>query len=148
MADIRVKVPENKAKLSRTPRDREGSKQSSQLSPALLQQMTDAIVREIDPQQIILFGSQAQGTATRDSDVDLLIVEAEPFGTDRSRRREMMRVWRLLADFRIAKDILIYSSQEVEAWSNIKNHVIARALKEGQLLYERVESRQASTDNG
>lgn len=40
--------------------------------------MVKAIVDEVDPVRIILFGSQAQGNATTDSDVDLLVVDDEP----------------------------------------------------------------------
>ena len=36
--------------------------------------MTERIVRDFDPLQIILFGSQARGDADRHSDIDLLIV--------------------------------------------------------------------------
>ncbi|MDE0086719.1 MAG: nucleotidyltransferase domain-containing protein [Candidatus Poribacteria bacterium] len=39
--------------------------------------MTDRIVREFDPLQIILFGSQARGDADPDSDIDLLVVFSE-----------------------------------------------------------------------
>jgi hypothetical protein len=45
----------------------------------LLQDIVDAIVQEVDPETIILFGSRARGDALPDSDVDLLIVEKEPF---------------------------------------------------------------------
>ncbi len=34
--------------------------------------MTERIVRDFDPLQIILFGSQARGDADRHSDIDLL----------------------------------------------------------------------------
>ena len=52
----------------------------------LLNQMVQAIVAEVDPEQVILFGSRARGDAREDSDVDLVVVEAEPFGKTRSRR--------------------------------------------------------------
>ncbi|HEX4046818.1 MAG TPA: nucleotidyltransferase domain-containing protein, partial [Elusimicrobiota bacterium] len=36
--------------------------------------MVERIVRGFEPEQVILFGSYARGTETRDSDVDLLVV--------------------------------------------------------------------------
>lgn len=41
----------------------------------MIAKMVKAIVDEVDPVQIILFGSQAKGNAKPDSDVDLLVVE-------------------------------------------------------------------------
>ncbi len=38
----------------------------------------------------------------------------------------------------VAKDILIYSRDEVERWRNTRNHIIARALREGKVLYGQV----------
>ncbi len=58
----------------------------------LLQNMTDTIVSEVDPEKGILFGSQARGEAHQHSDVDLLIVENTPFGVKRSRRKEAAKV--------------------------------------------------------
>lgn len=69
--------------------------------------------------------------------MDLVVVESTPFHSGRSRRREMARLWRVLAPFNVAKDILVYSSDEVERWRGSPNHVLARALREGQVLYER-----------
>ena len=39
-----------------------------------IQAVTNRIVREFAPLQVILFGSYAYGTPTEDSDVDLLVV--------------------------------------------------------------------------
>ena len=39
-----------------------------------IQAFADRIAREFDPVRIILFGSYADGTASPDSDVDLLVV--------------------------------------------------------------------------
>ena len=53
-----------------------------------LRQMVKAIVEEVDPEQVILFGSHARGEATPDSDVDFVVVETLPFGDSRDRRKE------------------------------------------------------------
>ena len=103
----------------------------------LLDGVTRALVREVKPEMVILFGSLAAGTAGPDSDLDLLVVEREPFGPRRNRRRELARIRRALSPFRVPKDILVYSADEVERWRNSINHIVARILREGKLLYER-----------
>ena len=79
----------------------------------ILDEMVDTLVQEIAPEQIYLFGSRARGNARPDSDIDLLIVESEPFGTNRSRRQELARIRRALSLFRVPKDILVYSRDEI-----------------------------------
>ncbi len=107
------------------------------LTEQVLGQMTEAVVREVDPEQIILFGSHARDEQSVHSDIDLLIVQKESFGPVRSRRREIARVRRALSRFRFPKDILVYSVDEVEKWRSAANHIVARTLKEGRVLYER-----------
>ncbi len=93
------------------------------------------IVSEVAPEAVYLFGSRARGEAREDSDVDLLVIEREPFGAHRSRRRELSRLWQLVARHRLAVDVLVYSQEEVEDWRATPGHVIARALHEGKALY-------------
>ena len=50
------------------------------ITDALLGEMVRAIVDEVDPEQVILFGSRARGDERESSDVDLIVLEAEPFG--------------------------------------------------------------------
>ena len=107
------------------------------VTDSLLDQMVQAIVAEVDPEQVILFGSRARGDAREDSDIDLVVVEAEPFGKTRSRRLEAVRLWKSLSGFIVPKDILVYSRDEVEYWRDSGSHVLARALREGRVLYER-----------
>jgi predicted nucleotidyltransferase len=103
----------------------------------VLDEMVRAIVREVDPEEIWLFGSYARGQAGPDSDVDLLIVEREPFGPGRSRWQELTRLYDVAASLGVPTDILVYSRSEVERRRGWRNHVIARALREGRLLYGR-----------
>jgi predicted nucleotidyltransferase len=107
------------------------------VTDALLQEMAEAISQAVHPRQIILFGSHARGTAGPDSDVDLIVVEDEPFGPERSRRKEVARILRSLAPFKIPLDVLVYSDQEIRQWRTTKNHLIAHATREGKVLYDR-----------
>lgn len=102
------------------------------VSDKLINEMKDAIVREVDPEKIILFGSWALGRVDEQSDVDLLVIEREPFGRHRSRLLEAARIWRCLSGFRVPKDILVYSSQELDQTPRI----VRTALNEGKVLYE------------
>lgn len=106
-----------------------------QVTDETLGRLVDAIVREVSPAAIYLFGSRARGDARPGSDADLLIVAREPFGPERSRWDELSRLWRLVADHRMSVDILVYSLDEVEKWRLRRSHVVARALREGRALY-------------
>ena len=105
------------------------------LGDALLDRMIRTLVAEADPEQVILFGSRARGDARPDSDVDLLVVESEPFGAGRCRHAETVRLYQALPATPVARDILVYSRDEIERWRGSLNHVAARALREGRVLY-------------
>ena len=103
----------------------------------LLGEMVQAIVAEVDPEQVILFGSRARGDERESSDIDLIVVEAEPFGPERSRHKELVRLYHALAGFLVPADVLVYSHEDIDYWRDSLNHVLARALREGKVLYER-----------
>ena len=107
------------------------------LTAALLDRMIRTIVDEVDLEQVVLFGSRARGDARPDSDVDLLIIESETFGDGRSSHAERGRLNRALAATPVATDLLVYSREEVDRWRGSLNHVAARALREGRVLYAR-----------
>src|SRR5438128_28790 len=47
------------------------------VTPEKLNEAVKRIVEAAHPRKIILFGSQARGTATEDSDADLMVIEDE-----------------------------------------------------------------------
>lgn len=108
-----------------------------QVTNELLKEMTDIIVREVNPLKIILFGSYARGTARPDSDLDFLVVEDGPFSQQRSREFEMTRLWDILFEYNVPMDFLVFSPEEIAKWGKAKNHVVAHALREGQVMYDR-----------
>lgn len=109
----------------------------TQVSDSLINEMVHAIVDEVDPEQVIFFGSRGRGDESQDSDEDLVVVEAEPFGPERSRHREMVKLYHAVAGFPVAAAVLVYAREDVDYWRDSINHVLARALREGKVLYER-----------
>jgi predicted nucleotidyltransferase len=99
----------------------------------LIKVMVQRLVRQFDPEQIILFGSQARGTAGPDSDVDLLVVT--PVGGSKRDMEIRMRV--ALHDVHVPKDIIVVTPEEVERNRNITGTLVYPALREGKVLYVR-----------
>lgn len=98
-----------------------------------IEAMVKCIVERFRPDQIILFGSHARGTATPDSDVDLLVV-LPISGSKRAKQLEMRRA---LHDIRVPKDIVVATPDEVARRRNIVGTLIYPALREGKVLYAR-----------
>lgn len=111
---------------------------------ALLDQMVRAVVDEVAPERIILFGSRAREDAMPESDYDLIVVESEAFGKGRSRHAEEARLYRALAGINASTDVLVYCEDEVDFWRGSLNHILARALREGKVLYEQSQARRCS----
>lgn len=109
----------------------------TQVTEEVLDRMVRAIVDEVDPEQIILFGSRARGDQREDSDIDLVVVESEPFGPGRSRHQELVRLYHAITGSGVSTDVLVFSQEDVDYWRDSLNHVLARALREGKVLYER-----------
>ncbi|MCK5243083.1 nucleotidyltransferase domain-containing protein [bacterium] len=95
--------------------------------------MIDRIVKKFQPEKIILFGSYARGTNTRDSDIDLLIVMKHV----QSKREQQIAIRVLLQDVGIPKDIIVTTSDEFRRHKNIVGTVAYPAAREGKILYAR-----------
>ena len=103
----------------------------------ILGQMAEAIVREVHPARVYLFGSRAKGCARDDSDVDLLVVEDQPFGPGRSRLQELQRIRGALSSYFIPKDVLVFSADEFAHWGTSPNHIVSECVRDGRVLYAR-----------
>jgi uncharacterized protein len=90
-----------------------------------------------NPRQVILFGSQARGTAKEDSDIDLLIIADRSSDAKWSRRREIGRIRRGLPKIGVPIDIRFFTPDEVDKWRDTTNRVVSEALREGKVIYER-----------
>jgi predicted nucleotidyltransferase len=111
------------------------------LDSKVVESLRDAVLRRVDPLLIILFGSQAKGTAHSGSDIDLLVIDDRPFSPIRSRRRIIGDIRRSIPANDHPIDVLVFDASELRRWRETTNHVIARALREGVVLYERPGAR-------
>jgi predicted nucleotidyltransferase len=100
-------------------------------------QIVSNIVAAVAPERIVLFGSRARGDARPDSDLDLLVVAQGPFTLTHTRQDELRQIRRALEGVRVPVDILLYTPEEIDAWRDSPNHVIAQSLREGVTVYER-----------
>ena len=98
-----------------------------------IDKMVRRIVKKFKPEKIILFGSYARGTPTRDSDVDLLII----MPVSGSKREKRIEIGVALHDIRIPKDIIVATPDEVERRKNLVGTIIRPAIEEGKVLYVR-----------
>lgn len=86
-----------------------------------------------EPDKIILFGSQARGEGKPPSDIDLLIIAR----SDLPRYKRPVPFYRALSGLGVAKDIVVYTPEEVEDWKTASCSLVATALREGKVLYEK-----------
>ena len=82
--------------------------------------------------KLILYGSRVQGTATPDSDFDLLVVEADPVVP----REESRQLRRLLADLQVPVDVWVMGEQEFEETKEVIGGLAYPAHKYGVVLNE------------
>lgn len=93
------------------------------------------LVEAIEPERVVLFGSFARGTASRQSDIDLFVVWDTALGPlDR-----MGRVMTLLGDAPRPVEAVVYTPGELER--NRPIPFIRRILQEGKTLYDRQAAR-------
>ncbi|OAG26930.1 nucleotidyltransferase family protein [Thermodesulfatator autotrophicus] len=91
-----------------------------------LTEIIDFIVRKLDPEKIILFGSQAKGTARLGSDFDLVVVgkASLDFRSERKLKEELDRIAGLYT-----VDLLF--------WNKISPEFRKIILKTGEIVYEK-----------
>jgi predicted nucleotidyltransferase len=91
------------------------------------------IVRRFRPDRIILFGSQARGHATSDSDLDLLVVVSD----DRDRRDLLRSIRVALADVMVSKDVFVTTPGQAARYGDVIGTLVEPALREGVTIYAR-----------
>jgi uncharacterized protein len=97
-----------------------------------IQEITDKIVREYQPEKIILFGSFAWGEPHIDSDFDFFIVK----DTDTPSLKRIEEVDRIFSRREFPMDFLVYTPEQVENRLKIGDLFVKDVLTNGKVLYE------------
>lgn len=99
-----------------------------------IQEIVQKIVKEYQPEKIILFGSWAWGTPGPDSDADFFIVKES-----RERRIERERaVQTILFGTRFPADTIVYTPEEVTQRLDADDFFIQRIINKGRVVYARI----------
>jgi len=102
------------------------------IDDTLAHELVRRILAAARPDRIILFGSAATGTMTRDSDIDLLVLEREPGNT----RQESVRIRRALDEIGYPIDVIVMSTERFEETKNIFGGIAYPAHRYGRILCE------------
>lgn len=96
-----------------------------------IEELADTIATGFKPDKIILFGSQAWGEPTQDSDIDLFMIkETSARRIDRARE-----VRELIWNSGLPVDIVVYTPSEVAQRISMNDFFINDIMQKGRLLY-------------
>jgi predicted nucleotidyltransferase len=84
-------------------------------------------------ERVILFGSHAKGSATIDSDVDLMVV-AE---SDLPRFKRSRALYKSIRPHRVAMDIVVITPGEMLRARQSRVSFVSQVLREGETVYVR-----------
>ncbi len=102
------------------------------VNESTLNEITKRLIRELNPEQIILFGSYAWGSPTKDSDIDIFVIISK---SDQPPAKRARNAHKCLRDLGISKDILVRTRQEVERCRHVKTSFESEILEKGKVLY-------------
>ena len=94
--------------------------------------LRDRLVEALSPRRVILFGSRARGTATPDSDYDILVVVDSNLPLE----DRMFHARRAVRNVRASKDIFVVTPDEFRKHSTWVSGIVREAIDFGEVLYE------------
>lgn len=101
---------------------------------ALLAEMTSRLVAALQPDKVILFGSQAWGSPDESSDIDIYVIV--PDSSDRPVQRAR-KARACIGDIRMPLDILVRTRAEAEKYRHLHASLESQVFEKGRVLYER-----------
>lgn len=105
----------------------------AQVDDELLKEIVSRIVNAVHPERIVLFGSYAYGMPKDESDLDILVI----LHSELPRYKRSVPIYKALTGLLVPKDILVYTPEEIEDWSEVPQAFITTILKKGKVIYEK-----------
>ena len=107
------------------------------LKDPILKRIVEIIVKELEPDKIILFGSRARGDYKEDSDYDILVLKRGIKPEERRRLIGKIEFSLFKAKIYIPTDILVLSESDFIKLSNDVSTVYPVIYREGKVIYEK-----------
>jgi predicted nucleotidyltransferase len=104
-----------------------------QITPEKVQMVVQRLIEVASPKKIILFGSYVRGDATRDSDLDVLVVTSHEV---ESPRRESVRLRNSLSDINMPMDIVVVPFTRFQTLRQKLGLIYREADRHGKVVYE------------
>jgi predicted nucleotidyltransferase len=102
------------------------------ISQALVNEIVKCILSVAEPQRIILFGSAATEQMSKDSDIDLLVLESAPSDT----HKESVCIRQAVRGLGYPFDIIVMAAERFEESKNVVGGIAYPANKYGKVIYE------------
>jgi len=102
------------------------------LTQEQINEIINEIVKNFRPKKVIIFGSYASGIPTKESDLDLLIINDSNLPLHLQSRK----VRKILSDFKVPIDVIVKPSKEFETYKDIIGTIMYPANKFGKVVYE------------
>ena len=99
---------------------------------AALEELIQRLVEALGPERIYLFGSRARGEERPDSDYDLMVVVP---GSELPGYRRDRLAYGALRGVKVAKDVLVWTTDEFDRRRHFVASLPATILLEGRLIY-------------
>ena len=109
-----------------------GERTMIEIDSGLIEEIVERITRVARPDRVILFGSAAAGNLTRDSDLDLLVLERDVHDA----REEGRRLREALSGLGIAVDLIVMRTARFEETKEVVGGIAHPANKYGKVIYE------------
>jgi predicted nucleotidyltransferase len=105
--------------------------------PALIEKLVEVIVRSVEPDKIILFGSRAAGNFGKDSDYDLCVIKNQV----KHRRRMAQSLYKSLYGIGVPVDIIVETPERFEELRENPFLIYRDIARNGRVVYEKPDSR-------
>jgi predicted nucleotidyltransferase len=104
------------------------------ITDQLLKEIVERLVAELDPEEIILFGSHAWGIPNKYSDIDLCVIV--PDGIEGFNRTQWaIRGREAIADINADVDVMVVTRSVIEMFKTVPASLQRKIVESGKVLY-------------
>lgn len=104
-------------------------------SEPVIKKIKQIIIREVDPDKIILFGSRAKNMNHSNSDYDICILKS---GIEKEKKNLIKQLYLSLFEVREAIDLILNTPEKFEILKSDKYLIFKSINEDGQILYEKL----------